>query len=69
MDGRPSLAHVLAALGLACAALLLLPTASQAGVTTERDTGGVSKSVAKRYKLTRKERRALDIVSFAVTGP
>lgn len=67
MRGRTPLAR-LVSLALACAALLLIPAVSQAGVATKRDKGGVSKRLGKLYKLTGKERRALDIVSVRATG-
>src|SRR5688572_28971933 len=55
-------------LALAALALLALPSAADAGSITKRDRGGVSNKVAKRFDLTRKERRALDVASVQVTG-
>jgi hypothetical protein len=55
-------------LALAALALLALPGAADAGSITKRDKGGVSKKAAKRFNLTRKERRALDVASVQVTG-
>ena len=46
----------------------LLPGPALAGTVTKRDKGQVSERVAKRYKLTRTERRALDIRSVTATG-
>lgn len=55
-------------LALAALAVLALPSVAHAGSITKRDRGGVSKKVAKRFDLTRKERRALDVASVQVTG-
>jgi hypothetical protein len=55
-------------LALAALVLLALPGAADAGSITKRDRGGVSKKVAKRFHLTRKEQRALDVASVQVTG-
>ena len=60
--------RVAALLVIAVAAALALPTAADAGSITKRDRGGVSGKVAKRFHLTRKERRALDVQSVQVTG-
>jgi hypothetical protein len=52
---------------LALTALLLaLPAAASAGEKTKRDKGGVSKRVAKRFHLTRAERKAMDVSSVKV---
>jgi hypothetical protein len=55
-------------LAIAALALLALPSPAQAGGITKRDRGGVSKKVAKRFHLNKKERRALDVASVQVTG-
>jgi len=55
-------------LAFAALALLALPSVADAGSITKRDRGGVSNKVAKRFNLTRKERRALDVASVQVTG-
>jgi hypothetical protein len=55
-------------LAIAVAAALALPTAADAGSITKRDRGGVSNKVAKRFHLTKKERRALDVASVQITG-
>jgi hypothetical protein len=55
-------------LALAALAFLALPSAADAGSITKRDRGGVSNKVAKRFDLTRRERRALDVQSVQVTG-
>ena len=48
--------------------VLALPAGAAADSAVKRDKGGVSKKVAKRFKLNGKERRALDIASVQVTG-
>jgi hypothetical protein len=47
---------------------MLLPAAAAAATVTKRDRGGVRDGIAKRFDLTRGERRALDIASTTVTG-
>jgi hypothetical protein len=53
---------------LAAVTALALPAAALAGSGTQRDRGGVAKKVSKRFHLTKKERRALDLASIKVTG-
>jgi hypothetical protein len=47
---------------------LVLPAAASAGTVTQRDKGGVGNRIAKRFDLSRAERRALDIAATKVTG-
>jgi hypothetical protein len=55
-------------LAVSAVVALALPTPADAGSITKRDRGGVSSKVAKRFNLTRQERRALDVASVQVTG-
>jgi hypothetical protein len=55
-------------LAVSAVAALALPAPASAGSLTKRDRGGVSKKVAKRFHLTKQERRALDIKNVQVTG-
>lgn len=55
-------------LAISAVAALALPTPADAGSITKRDRGGVSKKIAKRFNLTGKERRALDVASVQVSG-
>jgi hypothetical protein len=58
----------LVVLGTLVLLALALPVTASAGTIAKRDSGGVPKKVAKRFGLTKKERRALDIASVRVTG-
>lgn len=55
-------------LAISALALLAMPSPADAGSITKRDRGGVPSKVAKRFGLSGKERRALDVASVQVSG-